>query len=325
MAANRLRFEAKRRRLYADHYMVALHDLREQIGNSRCVLEDRGLHKRIARYLRDDFRCIPQVMVAAVLERERSAQERENALTWANPLCAPGSPIVTLGMADLPDTAVAAELQAAGRWPVLEDYLKLRYLHEHGGVAVSDAVVARKPIGWALHASECLFAFVDDQRISKAPFGAVAGHPWIRQLLDDFERLVENEDPLQAALDGFARQHDVRPSYSELEANFRARHLKLAHDTRIYASGVFCNDFGADLATTYLFPNGVRTADLGGASGYFREVHERLMADYLSWKQSRREAAAERPAEPAGTKAKPTPGLLRRSWRFLAGGRQSRR
>lgn len=298
MAARRLRFEAKRRRLYADRYMATLHEWRQEIGNSPAVLNDSRLLVAIARYLRDDFRPIPQVVVTAQVGRERTARELENSRTWVDPMCAPDARIMTLSADDIPDTGVARELRAARRLPVLEDYLRLRYVHEHGGIALEDSIVARKPIGWALHRSECFFAFADDRRVSKAMFGATAGHPRIERLLEDFEQSIDTADPLQAALDALSGRVEVQPGYDEVEARFRARYLKVDEETRIYASGVFCNDFGADLATTYVYPNTVTAPDAVGASAYFRRTQPLVLADYLAWKQERRESAAE-PPKPA--------------------------
>ncbi|MCW5954102.1 MAG: glycosyltransferase, partial [Propionibacteriaceae bacterium] len=87
LAAQRLRFEAKRRRLYADRYMSVLHSLRNEIGDSRSVLNDTRLYLAIARYLREGFHTIPQAVVSAVLGRDRTAQQQQNSRTWADPLC----------------------------------------------------------------------------------------------------------------------------------------------------------------------------------------------------------------------------------------------
>lgn len=287
MAAQRLLFEARVRPIFADRYMAAMHDLRHEILQSRYVLNDVELSSRISRYLDPSFACIPTRLTTAIVNRRPTQDETDRMASWVSRLASPDTVFVQLDGSEL-DDSICSRLRAEGRREVLEDYLRLNDILTNGGVTLTTRMFARKPIGWALHPSQAFFAFADSKHVSKDIFAATAGHDQISAILALFIELIDTADPLQQALDQHLSKQGARWDYRSVEKSFGSRFQTLPDGTRVYASGIFINDFGFNLATTYRFPEVLaRNPPNLAVTDFYRTQQPKFVADYTRWRSRR--------------------------------------
>lgn len=297
MAARRLLFDAQMRPAYADRFALAIHELRHVIHGSHFVLDDPSLYLAIRPYLEEDFATIPKTSLYSGTGRpeggDGSWRDR-----FAFPVDARYVDVDELAPAPDDDTAHAL----AERPDALREYLQLAYLAEHGGVVLGDQLEVVGPIAWALAASRSFFGFEEPGKISTRIFGAVAGAPVVRELLDRFREHLDEPSPLAAALDDhFIGSGGAPWDYAQVEANFSAPYVELDDGCRVYATFVFSNDFGLGLTTTSLYPEAVPGA--GGETSYFRaspafrEIAGRITLDYAKWL-----AAQKKPKRPAAAR-----------------------
>jgi glycosyltransferase involved in cell wall biosynthesis len=307
MAARRLLFDAQARPAYADRFAYAVHELRGVIGGSHFVLDDPALYLAVRPYLADGFATIPKTILYSGTGRPDAASG------FAFPVDARFVDVDELAPA--PDDETARAL--ADRPAALREYLQLSYLAEHGGVVLGDRLDVAGPIAWALAASASFFGFEDPETISPDVFGAVAGSPVVRDLLSLFRERLDEPSPLAAALDAhFLRSGRVAWDYEQVEASFSAPYAELDGGCRVYATSVFCNDFGLGTTTTSIYPLAVRDA-AGEVIHYrtsveYQRIARRVALDYAEWFKAQRKpsrpSAARRtiPAQaPAAASALP--------------------
>lgn len=73
-------------------------------------------------------------------------------------------------------------------------YFRLRYIYEHGGIAVDDVVRLNSPLG-ELRAGGAFFGFINGQEISDHIFGSVAGSKILEDILATYEmESILNDD-----------------------------------------------------------------------------------------------------------------------------------
>ena len=318
MAARRLLFDAEVRPAYADKFALAIHELRGVIGASPHVLDDPALYLAVRPYLDADFATIPKTILFSGTGRPDTPGD-----SWRDRLAFPvdatyvdvdgliAADPLTAQLADDPLTA-----RLASRPAVLRDYLTLRHIAEHGGVAIDDHLLVLGPIAWALSASRSFFGFESPSLVSRRVYGAVAGAAVITDLLALFAEHLSAPDPLAEALDRhFLRSGRVAWDYATVEADFAAPYAELDDGCRVYATSVFSNDFGLGRATTSLQPTPV-TDDDGEVVAYqtspsYHEIAQRIALDYARWlssrKTRRRPAAARATLDPPDDAEPATP------------------
>ena len=68
----------------------------------------------------------------------------------------------------------------------VEDYLKLKEIYEHGGIAISPSMKLCRPLGQQ-RLNKCFFGYKNENEIGKLIYGAVAGNEVIEKLLRSYE------------------------------------------------------------------------------------------------------------------------------------------
>lgn len=78
---------------------------------------------------------------------------------------------------------------ASGKWAFVTDYVRLKVVYEHGGVYLDTDVELKKSLD-PLLVYHAYFGFEDGIHIATGlGFGAVAGHPVIKAMMDDYESI----------------------------------------------------------------------------------------------------------------------------------------
>ncbi|MDF1489387.1 glycosyltransferase [Tessaracoccus caeni] len=306
MAAQRLLFDARVRPAYADKFALAVHEFRDIIGSSQHVLDEPRLFVRLQPYLAEDFQTIPKTVLFSSSGR---AADVDGAWMDRFGYAADTNYLDVDSWVPPAEDPVATQL--AHRPKALRNYLQLSHLSAHGGIVVGDDLETLGPIAWALHASRSFFGFEEPGKVSTRIFGAVPGAEVIDDLLALFRQHLEDADPLEAAFDAYFAGR-AEWDYDAIESDFRAPYLELPDSCRVYATGVFINDFGLGLATTSLYPAPV-TGDDGELLHYrtspsHHEISRRISLDYAKWltaKAKRKKPPAKPAPKPAAQQAPP--------------------
>ena len=78
---------------------------------------------------------------------------------------------------------------ASGKWAFVTDYVRLKVVYEHGGVYLDTDVELKRSLD-PLLVYHAYFGFEDGVHIATGlGFGAVAGHPVIKAMMDDYETI----------------------------------------------------------------------------------------------------------------------------------------
>lgn len=80
------------------------------------------------------------------------------------------------------------EAHSAGKFAFVTDYVRLKVLHDHGGIYMDTDVEVLKSLDRFLHHAS-FSGFEDETNIPTAVMGSQAGNEWIRLLLADYEGL----------------------------------------------------------------------------------------------------------------------------------------
>lgn len=75
----------------------------------------------------------------------------------------------------------------AKKYAFVSDYVRLHALYHYGGIYLDTDVEVLQPLDRFL-SHEAFSGFEDERYLQSGLFGAVPGHPWIKQLLDSYER-----------------------------------------------------------------------------------------------------------------------------------------
>ena len=78
----------------------------------------------------------------------------------------------------------------AGKWAFVTDYVRLWAVYQHGGVYLDTDVEVVQALDKFLE-NDAYFGFQDQWHVNTGlGFGAIAGHPILRELLEDYEDIV---------------------------------------------------------------------------------------------------------------------------------------
>ncbi len=197
MAVNRLLFESRVRRCYADRYLRTISELKSLLENNDLFKNDITLFSRARRYLSDEMAFIPKRFYYTVLDdRDLSHTEQSCLQSWRADLAYGDGKIVCLNKDVLlsprfteiqrlcpPDTSLSH----------LEQYLRLHHVLEFGGIALATNVKANSFIAPHL-SNSAIFAFADGNVLQSSLFGAVAGHAVIESIRRRFLELLQQDD-----------------------------------------------------------------------------------------------------------------------------------
>ncbi|WP_054028511.1 glycosyltransferase family 32 protein [Bacillus sp. FJAT-28004] len=78
------------------------------------------------------------------------------------------------------------EAYLAGKFAFVSDYVRLHALYHHGGIYLDTDVEVLKPLDSFLH-HEAFSGFEDQTYLQSATMGAVKGHSWMRELLENYD------------------------------------------------------------------------------------------------------------------------------------------
>lgn len=85
---------------------------------------------------------------------------------------------------DVPEIVLRAE--EAGAQEFVNDYLKLRYVYENGGIVIDGTIKLNKPIG-ELRACSAFVGYQEENHINTRFWGAVKEHPLLQSVLMSYE------------------------------------------------------------------------------------------------------------------------------------------
>ncbi|MFD0588432.1 glycosyltransferase family 32 protein [Paenibacillus sp. GCM10027627] len=88
---------------------------------------------------------------------------------------------------DINSSRYVKEAYEAKKYAFVSDYVRLFALNEHGGIYLDTDVEVVKPLD-PLLTHDAFTGFEDETFLQSGTMGASPGHPWIRALLQDYER-----------------------------------------------------------------------------------------------------------------------------------------
>lgn len=88
---------------------------------------------------------------------------------------------------DLTCSRYVKEAYEAKKYAFVSDYVRLHALYLQGGIYLDTDVEVLRPLD-PLLAHEAFSGFEDDKYLQSGTMGAAQGHPWIGQLLNDYEQ-----------------------------------------------------------------------------------------------------------------------------------------
>lgn len=88
---------------------------------------------------------------------------------------------------DLKQSRYAREAYEAKKYAFVSDYVRLYALYHHGGIYLDTDVEVLRPLDELL-THDAFSGFEDERFLQSGTMGAVKGHPWIKKLLDDYEK-----------------------------------------------------------------------------------------------------------------------------------------
>ena len=90
---------------------------------------------------------------------------------------------------DISSNLYMLEAYQTGNWAVVSDYARLKIIYDHGGIYLDTDVELLRPLD-SLLSQNGFMGFQDDVLVASGlGFGAVKGHPVIRELLQDYDNL----------------------------------------------------------------------------------------------------------------------------------------
>lgn len=216
-------------------------DLIEHISDYKDEYKDNKYIKkykqeRIYSYL--GLPTIPKTIVCANFEN-RALKEFEEYCTdsWKN--MTRGFEFVELN-ADNCDVASAPEcVQKAfeqKNFKFVEDYFKVKYVYENGGVAVSYDVLFNAPIG-EIRAEKTFFGFKNKTELMDNIFGSISGAPALKDILDTYEA-----DSVYAEDDIPFKERMTKILVSKYGLNLRGWTQTLNETIKVYKCDILCYD-----------------------------------------------------------------------------------
>jgi len=137
---------------------------------------------------------------------------------------------------DISENLYAREALAARQWAFVSDYVRLKVLHEHGGIYLDvDVEVFRRLDRFLGHG-----AFTGFERylgylapVTTAVMGARPGHPWIAELLSEYQAIA-----FEPGVTNTSRISRNLLERHAIESN--NQHQVFGDDVHIYPAEVFC-------------------------------------------------------------------------------------
>ncbi|OBZ12312.1 glycosyltransferase [Bacillus sp. FJAT-26390] len=86
---------------------------------------------------------------------------------------------------DISSNRYVKEAYEAKKYAFVSDYVRLYALYKHGGIYLDTDVEVIKPLNPFLQ-HEAFSGFEDQTFLQSGTMGAAKGHPWIKELLDDY-------------------------------------------------------------------------------------------------------------------------------------------
>ncbi|MBH5317304.1 glycosyl transferase [Paenibacillus sp. GSMTC-2017] len=88
---------------------------------------------------------------------------------------------------DIESSPYVKEAYAARKFAFVSDYVRLYALHKYGGIYLDTDVEVIKSLDPLLK-HEAFTGFEDEHYLQSGTMGAVSGHPWIEELLEDYKQ-----------------------------------------------------------------------------------------------------------------------------------------
>lgn len=87
---------------------------------------------------------------------------------------------------DISSIPYVKEAYEARKFAFVSDYVRLYALHKHGGIYLDTDVEVIKPLSVFLQ-HEAFSGFEDQKFLQSGTMGAAKGHPWIKELLENYD------------------------------------------------------------------------------------------------------------------------------------------
>lgn len=151
---------------------------------------------------------------------------------------------------DLHENKYIEQAYQAKKWAFVSDYIRAKVIYEQGGIYLDTDVLAVNDLDDLLK-DKAFIGFENKQDISAAIFGAQAGHPWIKDILDYYkDRNFTFDKKNQLAGVNTLFVSDILKEKYYLKPNNQEQWLN--YGIHIYPDGVLCNP-SKDSRTIHLF------------------------------------------------------------------------
>lgn len=151
---------------------------------------------------------------------------------------------------DLHENKYIEQAYQAKKWAFVSDYIRAKVIYEQGGIYLDTDVLAVNDLDNLLK-DKAFIGFENKQDISAAIFGAQAGHPWIKDILDYYkDRNFTFDKKNQLAGVNTLFVSDILKNKYHLKPNNKEQWLN--YGIHVYPDGVLCNP-SKDSRTIHLF------------------------------------------------------------------------
>jgi mannosyltransferase OCH1-like enzyme len=138
---------------------------------------------------------------------------------------------------DINSNAYVKQAYEAGKYAFVSDYVRLYALYHYGGIYMDTDVEVLQNLDRFL-SHEAFSGFEDEVHVPTGIMGAVKGHPWIQELLDDYK----DRQFLQAdgSLDMTTNTHTITNSCVSHGFVANNQYQVLANGVTLYPRTYFC-------------------------------------------------------------------------------------
>lgn len=151
---------------------------------------------------------------------------------------------------DMHENRYIEEAYEAKKWAFVSDYIRARVIYEQGGIYLDTDVRVIAPLTPILQ-HRAFIGFENKDYLSAAIFGAEAGHPFMKSILDYYQNLdfKFDDDNQMAGVNSLSVTNILKKQFGLKIGNFDQN---LKDDIHVYPDGILCNP-SKDSRTIHLF------------------------------------------------------------------------